>query len=251
MDRWGLQPNGHGSIGPIGAGPPGPYSSTPSTSPGMPKGLSGRLDGRVAGGRTATEPAGHRSQLRPQGRRTRSPQPAAAFRGVLPFGSGMKRGPTTVGGARVEQSLFGGLLVPRLERRSGPFGPPMPGASDRAPHQERPVAFAFMDDGTSPGPRMRPAAAAGRARLPSAVEHGVPLRPNTAGHTPRPAPQKDAHDLRRSPDGLLQGLCPARRPRGGGLLLYPGLWAIWARRITHRLYRLGVPLPPSPASARC
>lgn len=35
------------------------------------------------------------------------------------------------------------------------------------------------------------------------------------------------------------------------VLLYPGLWAIWARRITHRLYRLGVPLPPSPASARC
>lgn len=182
MDRWGLQPYGHGSIGPIGAGPPGPYSSTPSTSPGMPKGLSGRLDGRVAGGRTATEPAGHRSQLRPQGRRTRSPQPAAAFRGVLPFGSGMKRGPTTVGGARVEQSLFGGLLVPRLERRSGPFGPPMPGASDRAPHQERPVAFTFMDDGTSPGAsdearcgrRTRPAPLCRRAwRAPSA-EHSRP-----------------------------------------------------------------------------
>ncbi|MFF9773928.1 serine O-acetyltransferase EpsC [Streptomyces sp. NPDC013978] len=28
------------------------------------------------------------------------------------------------------------------------------------------------------------------------------------------------------------------------VLLYPGLWAIWAHRITHRLYRLGVPLLP-------
>ncbi|MFC8419820.1 serine O-acetyltransferase EpsC [Streptomyces sp. NPDC057236] len=27
-------------------------------------------------------------------------------------------------------------------------------------------------------------------------------------------------------------------------LLYPGLWAVWAHRITHRLYRLGVPLLP-------
>ncbi|WP_327312748.1 serine O-acetyltransferase EpsC [Streptomyces sp. NBC_01235] len=28
------------------------------------------------------------------------------------------------------------------------------------------------------------------------------------------------------------------------VLLYPGLWAIWAHRIAHRLYRLGVPLLP-------
>jgi serine O-acetyltransferase len=28
------------------------------------------------------------------------------------------------------------------------------------------------------------------------------------------------------------------------VLLYPGLWAIWAHRVVHRLYRLGVPLLP-------
>ncbi|MDF3142928.1 MULTISPECIES: serine O-acetyltransferase EpsC [unclassified Streptomyces] len=28
------------------------------------------------------------------------------------------------------------------------------------------------------------------------------------------------------------------------VLLYPGLWAIWAHRLAHKLYRLGVPLLP-------
>ncbi|MFE5794984.1 serine O-acetyltransferase EpsC [Streptomyces sp. NPDC056503] len=39
-----------------------------------------------------------------------------------------------------------------------------------------------------------------------------------------------------------------RGVRSAEVLLYPGLWAVWAHRVAHRLHRLGVPFVPRAVS---
>lgn len=171
---------------------------------------------RVAGSRTATESAGHRSQLRPLiGERvawSRLRSSVASCRSVrheaCPCHNRRHTG-RTVPPCRAVGPARRATIRTGRPHHAARFGP---GAVSEA---ARSVHFHGQRRARGCGGR-RPLRPHNTLRSPSAVEHGVPPRPAPAGHTPRPAPQKDPHDLRRPPDGLPQGPCPARRPRGRG-----------------------------------
>lgn len=93
----------------------------------------------MAGGRTVTERGGHRLQLRPLYGERAAGRLEAVVRGSLPFDPGNEHHWIADGFARAEQPLCRGLLAPGHGWRSGPYGPPAPGASDRAPHRGRTV----------------------------------------------------------------------------------------------------------------